>query len=128
MTYELKWHPYGAYKKFSGVVSMQELLRSLSEVQSHPNYDTFRFTITDFVGAQKIEFNESEMLQYGAQVIGGGYVNNKLAVGIVVTDPEVIELLKSRYEPLVRYQVAYFSSLSDCERWVSEKTASTVSF
>jgi hypothetical protein len=107
---------------------MNELLGSLSRVQSHENYDTFRFTITDFLDAKNIEFSEPEMLMYGAQVIGGGCINRKLVVGVVATDPDVINLLKSRYEPLVHYLVGYFPTLKECESWILEKTGTVVQF
>jgi hypothetical protein len=101
---------------------MAELLQSLSKVQCHPNYGSFEFTITDFLEAESIEFNESDMMLYGAHAIGGEFVNRKLVVGIVVTDPEVIALLKLRYEPLVHYSVGYFPTLKECKSWIEEKS------
>ena len=107
---------------------MTELFQSLCQVQSHIDYDTFRFTITDFLEAEKMAFNESELTLYGAQAIGGGFVNARLTVGIVTRDPDLLDLLKTRYEPLVSYCVGYFPTLKECQKWIEEKTATTVQF
>lgn len=128
MSCTIQWHRDGAYKKFDGNITMAELLRSLSQVQNHRDFDTFKFTITDFLDASNIEFSESEMMLYGANVIGGEFNNKRLAVGIVVTDPEVIHLLKTRYQPLVNYSVGYFPTLKECESWILETTGLSVQF
>jgi len=128
VSYSIQWHPHGAYKKFDGAIKMAELLESLTRVQCHPDYDKFQFTITDFLDAKYLGFSESELMLYGAHVLGGEYVNKKLLVGIVATDPEILHLLRNSYEPLVRYLVGYFSTVNACESWVSEKTGIAVEF
>jgi hypothetical protein len=107
---------------------MAELLRSLADVQCHPNYAQFQFTITDFLDVEKIYFKESDVMMYGAHVIGGEYTNPGLAIGIVVTDPAIIHLLKSRYQRLVHYQVAYFATLEECGKWILEQTGTALEF
>ena len=128
MPYTVQWPKRGAYKKFSGNVTMSELLNSLSDVQCNPNYDTFEFSITDFLEVDNIALNEADVTTYVARAIGGEFTNDKLAVGIVVTDPKMISLLKTRYQPLVAYQVGYFSTLEACSEWVLEKTGTKVEF
>jgi hypothetical protein len=126
MAYFVQWPKQGAYKKFSGNVPMSELLDSLSIVQCNPNYDTFKFTITDFLDVEKIDFNEADVTLYGARVIGGEMTNSRLVVGIVVTNPEIIHMLKTRYERLVGYSIGYFANLEDCTKWIKVKTGTDV--
>jgi hypothetical protein len=126
VTYSVQWPTFGAYKKFSGIVTMPELLGSLALVHSHPDFDNFKFTITDFLDVESIDFKESDMSLYGAQVIAGQVSNRELAIGIVVTDPAIIHLLKTRYERLVRYPVGYFATLEECSKWVSDKAGVSV--
>jgi hypothetical protein len=124
----MQWHQYGVYKKFSGNVTMPELLKSLTDVQRHSDYNSFRFTITDFLDAKSIDFNESDIKMYGAHVIAGQFTNHRLAIGIVVTNSDVINILKTRYERLVDYEVRYFPTLEECESWILHKTQTTVQF
>lgn len=121
MSYTIEWHEYGAIKKHEGFVSMRELLESLAKVQRRADFKSFRFSITDFSQVQRIEFNETEMLTYGAHVIGGQFANRQLHIGIVTTDPAVIEVLKRRYQPMVKYPVRYFDTLEECKHWVAQE-------
>jgi hypothetical protein len=128
MPYIVKRTERGAYRKFSGIVSMDELLGSLSKVQCDPNYARFMFSVVDFLDVEKIDFDNTKMQHYGAQVIGGQYTNPSLVIGIVVTDPDTIAVLKTRYEPLVQYPVGYFSTLQECQQWIEEKTGTSIKF
>jgi hypothetical protein len=128
MSYTIHWSRFGVNKKFSGHVTTKELLKSLTEVQSHPDYESYKFAITDFLEVESIDFVEREMLMYGAHAVGGGYLNAQLVIGIVVTNTDIIDVLKSRYEKIVKYPVGYFSSLDDCNAWILEKTGVTVRF
>jgi hypothetical protein len=128
MSYTLQWPERGAYKKFSGIVTMPELLESLSKVQCHFDYDRLAYSITDFLDVEEFSLNESDVMLYGAQVIGGQFTNPRLLVAILVTDPVIIKFLKSRYEPLTRYTVAYFPTLLECAKWIELKTGLPVTF
>jgi hypothetical protein len=128
MPYTVTWPQRGAYKKFSGKVSMDELLESLSIVQCHPDFDTLRFSITDFLDVEGFEFKERDILLYGANVIGGQMNNPRLVIGIVATHPDILALLKTRYEPIVRYPVGYYPTREACAQWVEEMTGIAVIF
>jgi hypothetical protein len=128
MPYTITWPDRGTYKKFSGHVTMAELLKSLSQVQCHPEFNRFKFSVTDFLEMEKFEFKEGDDKLYAAYVMGGEYTNSKLAVGIVATDSTILGLLKTRYEPLTKYPVSYFSTLEECEKWVQKLTGTAVQF
>ncbi len=128
MPYTVQWPKRGAYKKFSGNVTMAELLNSLSEVQCNPDYGNFEFSITDFLEVENVALNEADVTTYVARAIGGEFTNDKLAIGIVVTDPDIISLLKTRYQPLVAYPVGYFSTLEECGKWILKRTGRIVEF
>jgi hypothetical protein len=126
MPYTVQTTKHGPYRKFSGHVTMDELLTSLSEVQTAPGFDSFKFTISDFLDVKSYEFTEFDLLKYRAQVRGGEYLNSGLISGLVVTDPEIIELLKTRYEAFSNYTVEYFSTLDTCVSWIENTTGKTV--
>lgn len=126
MAYSVQFSNYGAYRKFSGHVTMAELLRSLVEVQSHTDFDSFKYSIVDFLDVNSFELDEFDSLVYLAQGKGGEYLNPRLASGLVVTDPAIIELLKTRYLTFTRYKVELFSTLEACTSWIEKTTGKTV--
>ncbi len=105
---------------------MNELLTSLSEVQSAPGFDTFKFSIVDFLEVKTYDLTDFDLLKYRAQVRGGEYLNSEMVSGIVVTDPAVLEILKTRYEAFTNYRVGYFPTLESCKQWVEEITGKAV--
>jgi hypothetical protein len=121
MAYTVQITKYGAYRKFSGHITVGELLRSLIEVQSHPEFDSFKYSIVDFLNVETFELVEFDALVYRAQGRGGEFLNSQIVSGLVVTDPTIIELLKTRYIAFTIYKVEFFSALDACKNWV-EKT------
>ena len=105
---------------------MGELLGSLTEVQSHHHYESFWYSIVDFMDVKTYDFSEFDFLTYRAQVRGGEYLNTRMISGLVVTDPAILELLKTRYEAFTRYQVAYFPTFAACKEWVEKTTSKPV--
>jgi len=128
MSYVIQWSKQGAYKKFSGEMTLDELLSSLSEVQCHPDFDVFKYSITDFLDVTNYESFDAYDKLYVAWVKGGEYVNPSLQVGIVVDDSLIIELLKARYEPYTKYAVRYFLTRDECRTWVEKSIGSAAPF
>ena len=126
MPYTVQTTKHGPYRKFSGHVTMNELLASLTEVQSDPDFDSFKFSIVDFLDVKTYDLTDFDLLKYRAQVRGGEYLNSEMISGIVVTDPKLIELLKTRYEAFTKYRVGYFPTLEACKKWVEEVTGKAV--
>lgn len=126
MPYTVQISKYGAYRKLSGYVTMSELLSSLKHIQSRAEFDSFKYSIVDFLDVTTFELVEFDALLYRAQGRGGEFQNPRIVSGLVVTDPTIIEILKTRYEAFTSYKVEFFSTLEACVNWVEKTTGTTV--
>ena len=127
MPYTLTWEAYGVYKKFTGVVSGAELVRSVMEVANDIQFAQARYEVSDYLGADATDFSQDALNEVRAIRIGSFSRNPKVLVAIVTLDTEIQQRIFSTIAArLTLHQTRIFSELSDANAWLGREAAELV--
>jgi len=116
MSYEVQWMPRGYYKRLSGIVTAEEFIRSITEVQEDPRYDIVRYGINNCLEVEDVEISASDVEMFAALAIGAAYTNPNVKIAIVVTHPKVLPLVQA-YAKMSTYTVKCFDNVADAALW-----------
>jgi hypothetical protein len=87
MAYIIERGEYGVVKRFSGVVTYDDVLRSEQQVHAAPNFTTLRYVVSDYTGAEFHGLTESQMRDINALRIGGHYSNPRISYAFITSNP-----------------------------------------
>ena len=115
------WEPDGLYRKFTGIISGEEILESNFELLLNPNFQTIKYVINDFteVTGHSIETSHTKVYASTDEIASNSKVNLKVA--IVVTLESLITLAKSYREEMIdnKFECDIFQTIEDARKWVS---------
>jgi hypothetical protein len=121
MSYEILWEPQGAVKRFWGLVSSDDMLRSVIESEADARFDSLRFVINDFLAVTQISFDSHVVDDIAVMDMGASKTNAAIKIAIVATAPELVELCRQYAEsPLNVYPTEFFATLDEARAWVAE--------
>jgi len=126
MPYAITWHKRGAYKKFSGHITAAEFLESISVVNCHPDYDTFKFTANDFLAVSSYEVTADDVTLFAAHGLGAKVSNQHVVMAIITKDADITRIVQALYAPLTEYDIGYCENLAEAREWLTLKTGATV--
>jgi hypothetical protein len=89
MPYKIERYKYGVVKRFSGVVTYEDVLRSEQKVHVDPDFNRFRYVVSDYTGAEYGGITQSQMLDINALRIGGHYSNPRIKYAFVNLNPQI---------------------------------------
>jgi hypothetical protein len=78
VTYSIEWTKDGAVKVFTGTVTLEEVLRSESEISGNSKYRALWYVVSDFMNAQHPEMTESECDDVRSLRLNGFYSNPRI--------------------------------------------------
>jgi hypothetical protein len=117
MPFEVTWSGRGYYKRVYGAVSAVDFLQSITKVQNHPDFDSLRFGINDFLGVESFQLTPSDIDLYAATSIGASISNPRMQIAIVATDPRIIAMVKA-YAQLAPFPTEFFETPDAAHQWV----------
>jgi protoheme ferro-lyase len=126
MAYSITWHKRGAYKKFNGHITAGEFMESISTVNCHPDYDTFKFTVNDFLDVVSYDVSADDVTLFAAHGLGAKVSNQKVVMAIITKDAAITRIVQALYAPLTEYEIGYFSSLAETQEWLTRRTGIAV--
>jgi hypothetical protein len=126
MSYQIKWLTRGAYKSFSGHITAGEFFSGIAAIQNHPDYNSFKFSINNFLEVADYEITREDVVNYVALGLGAKVSNPNLVVAIVATDAGILRLIREEYEPMAKYVIGYFVTDEDAVQWIKQVTQLTV--
>jgi hypothetical protein len=122
MAYETKWLHRGVYKCFSGHVCATEFFSGIAEVQNHPDYDLFKFSINNFLDVVSYDISLDDVTAFVALGLGAQFSNPNMVVAIVATHDGILSLIRNHYEPMAEYTIGYFQCDTDATAWLEKQT------
>ena len=121
MSYEVHWEPQGAVKRFWGVVSSNDVIRSVIETEADARFDSLRFVINDFVAVSQITFDAHDVDDIAAMDLGASRTNPAIRIAIVAVTADVIALAHQyANSPLNVYPTKIFATMDEARAWVAE--------
>jgi hypothetical protein len=127
MPYSLIWEPHGVYKKFTGLVTSAELVRSVNEVANHINFTDAHYEVSDYLGADATDFSQDALNEVRAVRIGSFSRNPKVRVAIVTLDPGIQQRIFSTIAArLTLHQTRIFPCMAEANAWLERETSELV--
>ena len=124
MSYSLQWEHHGVYKKFSGLVSGDELLQSVVEVASDARFSALRYEVSDYLSATQTQFSQEALNEVRAVRIGSFQSNPHIKVAIVTLDTQIERRIFSTIAArLTLHQTRVFSEIAEANSWVGRVQA-----
>ena len=118
MAYKIERNKYGVIKRFSGVVTYDDVLGSEQQVHSDPNFTVMRYVVSDYTEAEYHGLTESQRRDINALRIGGHFSNPRIKYAFVLQSPEIraqIESAVANGEML--YPTGTFDTMEEASDW-----------
>lgn len=119
MPYSLVWETHGVYKKFSGIVTGEELVRSVIEVANAMQFTGARYEVSDYLDAEQTDFSQDALNEVRAVRIGSFSRNPQMRVAIVTLNAEIQQRIFSTIVARqTLHQTSTFNDLAEANTWV----------
>ncbi len=121
MPCEVFWEEEGVWRRFSGLVTGDDILRSNLQVHTSNQFRKLKYQIVDFSGTTEFNVAEEDMRtisEYDAALAG---VAPRLKVAVITVREEIIgyRALYKEGAPDSCWELAYFEDLQSARNWVS---------
>jgi hypothetical protein len=118
MAYKIERNKYGVIKRFSGVVTYSDVLRSEQEVHADPDFTRIRYVVSDYTGAQYSGLTESQQADINALRIGGHFSNPRIKYAFVIKNQEIIAQMYSAVaNGDMLHEAQMFDTLEEASDW-----------
>jgi len=116
------WESGGLYRKFTGTISGEEVLRANFELHADPNFQAINYIINDFtqVTGHSIEVAHTKVYASTDEIIAN--TKGTLKIALVINKDSLIALANSYREEMIgnRFDCAIFQVIEDARKWVSD--------
>ena len=86
-------------------------------MQNHPDFDSLRYGVNDFLHVTAIDIKPSHIDLYAATSIGASLSNPRIRIAIVATDQRIIAMVKA-YAQLAPFPTEFFETPDAARQWV----------
>jgi len=122
MPYTLTWASNGLFRKFTGNVSGDEILKSNFELHVDPYFQDITYVINDFteMTSHSIETSHTEVYAKTDDIVSN--TKGRLKIALIVSQADHIELANSYCEQMEDkiFECEIFRTEKDARIWVSE--------
>lgn len=120
MAFEIVWEIRGAYKRFRGHVTDEELLQSSILVEGDSRFDSLRYVINDFLAVESYSVSEAKVRIVSAIDAAAALSNPHIRIAIVATDQQIHALAELYVaSPLNAYPTQIFGDIEDARAWLA---------
>jgi hypothetical protein len=121
VSYEIIWEPRGVIKRFSGLMTGNEMIQSVVDVEKDARFDELRYAINDFLGVTGISLTKDCVEEISVMDKGAACTNPHIRNAVVATHPEIIALANEYANSnLNAYPTKIFPSLAEARSWLGE--------
>lgn len=117
MPYTIEWEFKGVYKRFFGVCSWEEYVRSSEEVLGNIRFDEIHYAINDLRDVESYSAISSDQADYSAAITRGASMSNPWLKIAFVTADRRIRMLVRAARVITPYEVEIFSSVAEARSW-----------
>ena len=103
MSYEVTWEPRGVIKRFSALVTDNEMIQSVVDTEKDARFDELRYVINDFLGITGISMTKDSVEE-------------------ISVHPEIIALANAYANSLLNaYPIKIFPTLVEARSWLGQE-------
>jgi hypothetical protein len=122
MGFKLIWHDRGVTKQYFGILTGDDILDSVQQVEADERFDDLRYTINDFTGIDDVllESFSPDLVDMVAAIDKAAYkANPNIRIPIVTTHADVERMAKQYAESdLNVYPTKIVSTLDAAYAWL----------
>ena len=119
MPYKIERKRNGVIKRFSGVVTFDDVLKSEQEISSHPDFRTLHYVISDYIGTDYKGIAKEQGDEVSALRIGAHLSNPRIRYAFVIQNPEIREQIKDAIsQGLMLFETKIFDTYEQAAAWV----------
>lgn len=127
MAYEVLWEPpRGAYRKYTGHVTDDELVESVSRLYGDPRFDDLRYIINDFLSIESFAVTE-DTVTYIAAISGAAARSNpNIRVALLVSEARGKSLAELYVDaPWTVFPAQIFPDIETARVWLASDQAAS---
>lgn len=123
MACELIWEPDGVLKRFSGQVTADEYVWSVTQAQSDARFDEMRYIINDFSAASASAVSERCLTEVAALNFGAHASNPNSRIVFVTSDADFSERIRRTLmsADMASYAVEICPTLDAARDWLDSQ-------
>ncbi|HEX8986882.1 MAG TPA: hypothetical protein VF816_02895 [Rhodocyclaceae bacterium] len=125
MPFEVHWEPpRGAYKKFTGHLDDEQLVRSVTALHGDPRFDDLRYVINDFLEVLSYSITDDTIMYIAALDGAAARSNPGIRVALVISEAHE-KALAARYaaSPLNGYPTRIFNDVQEARAWAVQPSS-----
>lgn len=121
MTYTNTWEPEGLYRKFTGSVDGDEILKSNFELHLNPNFQDIKYIINDFTEMTSHSIATGHTRAYATTDDIVSNTKGKLKIALLVTQAEHIDLAKIYCDQMEGklFKCEIFDTIENARNWAN---------
>ncbi|MDH5601015.1 MAG: hypothetical protein OEY78_06880 [Gammaproteobacteria bacterium] len=119
MAHTVSWEADYLYRKFTGEITGEEILKSNFDIQTHPYFTKIKYLVNDFSETQSILIDPeyARIFALTDDIISA--TKGRLKIAIVTNNDTIIELTKDYYAAMENklFKCETFSTLEEAMNW-----------
>lgn len=115
--YSLDWEDRGFHVTYTGVITSEDVMDVIKEIQGDSRFDTLRYGISEYVDVDSYEITPAQLMIHAAYWNGAAQSNSNMVLASVTTHQKIIELLQSKGK--VKHTRKIFPTLQDARNWLA---------
>lgn len=119
MPYKLEWKRNGVIKRYSGVVTFDDVINSERELTGNSSFGSLRFVISDYIGSEPPRLKPEQACDVRALRIGGFSTNPHIKFAFITQDAITkAAILESVAAGEVLHTFRIFETYEQAAAWV----------
>ena len=119
MPHTLEWEKRGAYWKYSGNVSGEEVVNACTVIYGDHRFDSLDYKIVDFLDIESIQISEQELLKIAFQDKAAELTNPHIKSAIVMTVGAEFGKQFASYFDDSGWEVEVFGDVESARQWIA---------
>ena len=118
MAYELTWEENGVYWKYSGKVAGNEIVDASTSIYGDPRFITLKYKFVDFLKAESVEIDETQMALIAYQHLAAERANPYLKNVILIKSGQNMAYKFADFFKNSSWEVKVFTNMDEANKWV----------
>ena len=115
----LTWEDHGLYRRYTGAVSSELLVRVKEANLGDERFDRLRYTICDFSDIEDFSFRKQDLDYLGALDKASSLYRPEIFVATVATDERIASAMRAlRDSGVSPYPRGVFASVAQARAWI----------
>ncbi len=114
------WEPRGLFRRFSGVVTSEEILQAVLKVYGDPRFDDLTYVINDFSDIEGVALDERNIKKVAYLDKASARTNPRIKIAFVTRNPAFFGYAEMymKFVDELPWQTEIFSSLEEAREWL----------